>query len=234
MGNHIHTLNDMVGDGRRVGIIENALDNIPEPDRVSYRENIYDIYQVFEKLGFEPANLDLREYFDDNEALEQKLREYDLIWACGGNAFLLLRAMKQSGFDRAIKKLLDDDQVVYGGWSAGACVMSPSLKGIDLCDKPHDVAAGYNKEVVWEGLGLVNFTIAPHYRSHHPESEMIEDVVKYCEEHSIPYRGIRDGDVVIVNNGRIEILKFEDGQESLLNFNRSQWPKDKNVSHFLL
>ena len=41
---------------------------------------------------------------------------------------------------------------------------------------------GYNTETIWEGLGFVEFSIAPHYRSEHPESEDIEKVVQYFEE----------------------------------------------------
>lgn len=33
------------------------------------------------------------------ESLEAKLKEFGLVWAVGGNTFLLRRAMRQSGFD---------------------------------------------------------------------------------------------------------------------------------------
>ena len=52
-------------------------------------------------------------------------------------------------------------------------------------------------EPTWEGLGLLEYSIAPHYRSDHPESEAIETVVAYFEQHGIPYRALRDGEAII-------------------------------------
>ena len=50
----------------------------------------------------------------------------------GGNSFLLLRAMKQSGFDKLIVPLVENDILVYAGFSAGAVLATPTLHGIEL------------------------------------------------------------------------------------------------------
>jgi len=47
-------------------------------------------------------------------------------------------------------------------------------------------------------MGLVDFSIAPHYRSEHPESAAIEGVITYFEAHHMPYKVLRDGEVLIV------------------------------------
>ena len=136
MGDHVERLLDIVGSRRHVAIIENALDCQPASLRTEKRQTGYNIEAVFRDFGFEPTMLDLRDYFGRAGEIEETLRSFDLIWACGGNTFLLRRAMRQSGFDVAIKKLLAEDVVAYGGWSAGICVLAPSLKSLELCDNP--------------------------------------------------------------------------------------------------
>jgi dipeptidase E len=52
--------------------------------------------------------------------------------------------------------------------------------------------------VIWEGLGIIDYVIVPHYKSDHPESEIMEEVVEYLIENKIPYKTLRDGEVIIV------------------------------------
>jgi len=115
----------------------------------------------------------------------------------GGNAFLLRRAMRQSGFDRIAPDLIRAGKLIYGGWSAGAVVAGPNLKGIELMDAPDQVAAGYDSAVVWDGLGLIGFHLIPHYESGHAESPAADKVAMYLLDEALPYRTMRDGDVLI-------------------------------------
>jgi hypothetical protein len=48
---------------------------------------------------------------------------------------VLRHALAQSGADYALVKLLDEDAIVYAGYSAGPCVLSPNLKGFELVDE---------------------------------------------------------------------------------------------------
>lgn len=52
-------------------------------------------------------------------------------------------------------------------------------------------------ETIWEGLHLVPYTIIPHYRSDHEASAAVERVVEYYKEHQLPYKTLRDGEVII-------------------------------------
>ena len=221
LGNHIDQLLKLVGPGRRVAIIENALDYIPAADQQVYKQQKYNIFEVFEALGFEPYPLDLRIYFPQNKDITPVLEDFDLIWAIGGNAFLLNRAMYQSGFDKALTKLLDADKVAYGGWSAGICVMAPTLRGIDLCDKPEQIVEGYQIDIRWEGLGIVDSVLVPHYRSDHPEAHMMEEVVAFLDKEVIPYKTLRDGDVWIFEGNTAKIFPYEKGEDSPLNLNKA-------------
>ena len=68
----------------------------------------------------------------------------------GGNTFVLAQAMKLSGFGEIIKKYYKENKnVLYGGYSAGVCVLGTTLKGIHLTDDPQLKPYGEEYETVW-------------------------------------------------------------------------------------
>lgn len=192
----------LVGANKKVAVIMNAQDcTLPEKRIDKLRQEITNL----EALGLDPEELDLRQYFDDNDALQEKLTTYGALWIRGGNAFVLMRAMKQSGFDVAIKPLVLEDRIVYAGFSAGSAAATPTLHGIELVDDIMSVPPGYDDNLVWGGLGFVEYSIAPHYQSNHPESEAVEKVVAYFAKHKMPYKTLHDGEAIVVN-GESEVI----------------------------
>ncbi|MBI3449852.1 MAG: Type 1 glutamine amidotransferase-like domain-containing protein [Acidobacteria bacterium] len=175
-------------------VIANALDHADTPVRESHARGSI---EALAGLGFSAAELDLRDYFAAPDRLRSALIDAGLVWVNGGNVFLLRRAMRQSGFDRYIMERRGDDGLVYGGYSAGACVTGPTLRGAHLVDPPDALAAGYTEAAIWEGLGLVPYSIVPHYRSDHEEAGRIDAVVEYLIVNKLPFVALRDGEVVI-------------------------------------
>lgn len=197
IGDRAGSLLALLGSGKRAAIVSNALDNISSTARSIYRDEVYDPHMELASLGLVTEELDLRRYFGEAEALREKLGEFDLVWVMGGNAFVLRRAMKQSGFDDVITGMLERDEIVYGGFSAGAVVATPTLRGIELMDDPAEVPAGYDPEVVWDGLGLIDHSVVPHFRSPHPESAAAERAVRHMMSRGMRYRALRDGEVIV-------------------------------------
>lgn len=194
----------LVGKGRRVLVIMNALDSIDKQERsLKLTGEKADL----NKLGFQTEELDLRDYFSNKnkEELINSLSQTDLLWVRGGNIFVLMRAMHQSGFDKLVPELLKKDSFTYGGYSAGAIALTGSLKGLELVDNPNDIPEGYESKIVWNGIGLVDFSIAPHYKSDHRESEAIERVIKYYKKHNVPYKALRDGQVIVIHDDKIKL-----------------------------
>jgi dipeptidase E len=195
----------MVEAGARCAVISNALDFIPDLDRQSYARTVHDPVADFRGHGLDAFDLDLRDHFGAPQALAARLRGVGLVWATGGNAFLLRRAMRQSGFDTLIGPLLAADALVYGGWSAGAVVACPDLRGIDLIDDPHQLAEGYDPAPVYDGLNLIALHLVPHYESDHPESEAAGMTAAYLLDQALPYRTLQDGDVLIRDAAGIRV-----------------------------
>ena len=197
IGDRAGSLLALLGGGKRAAVIENALDNFTASARDIYRREVYDPIDELASLGITGTPLDLRDYFGDPEGLRARLSDFDLVWATGGNAFVLRRAMKQSGFDDVITDMLDNDEIVYGGFSAGAVVAAPSLEGIHLMDDPDEVPHGCDPEIVWDGLGLIDHAIVPHYRSPHPESAAADRAVRHLCARGLRYRALRDGEAIV-------------------------------------
>jgi dipeptidase E len=150
-------------------------------------------------LGLSPEEVDLRDYFGRQKELSRKLEHYSAVYVRGGNTFILRRAMAQSGFDKWIKNKNKNKNFVYAGYSAGICVLSPTLHGIELVDNPDVVPGKYNPKIIWEGLNIIDSILVPHYQSDHPESKMVEKEVQYYVKNKIPFKTLHDGEVIIKN-----------------------------------
>ena len=202
-GNNPSILAHLVGANKKAAVIANSTDFLTHSERA---ERVQAEIKSLSNLGLQPEELDLREYFGTSKDIGKKLSEYGLLWLRGGNVFVLRRAMAQSGFDEVIHPLLERGEIVYGGYSAGACVITPNLHGLDLVDDPNIVPDGYKSEVIWQGLGIVDFAIAPHYRSDHPESAQVEKITEYFKEHDILYKTLPDGEVIVINGDDERII----------------------------
>lgn len=194
LGNETEKLKALAPKGK-IAYIPNARDFTgADPERrVKRTEN--DMASL-RGLGLEVEELDLREYFGKQGELKKKLEELGAIFISGGNVFVLRQAMKLSGLDEALQELRGTD-FLYAGYSAAGCVLAPSLKGMDIVD-PLDTPYEEQKEILWDGIGLVDFYFAPHWDSDHPESADVEKEIAYCEENNIPYKAIRDGEVIVI------------------------------------
>lgn len=196
LGNHTSELLTLLDGKTNVGVIMAAQDY---KDAETRAERLQEEFDALKGLGLKPQEVDLRDYFADNSGLYERLASFDLIWVRGGNAFVLRKAFAQSGADAVLSKLIQEESVVYGGYSAGICVLSPSLRGLELVDVEQMYVPGYSSETIWDGLGLLPYSIAPHYKSGHYESDAIDDVVAYYENHHITYKTLHDGEVLLIN-----------------------------------
>jgi dipeptidase E len=195
IGEKPQDLVSVFGYGKRVAIIANATDAQDVEERLT---KVQAESSVLQNLGFKTEEIDLRKFFSKSDELRSTLHNFDCVWVRGGNVFLLRRAFRQSGFDEILKELLDKDQVAYGGYSAGVCVLAPTLKGLEFVDDPYSVTSEYESEVLWDGLGIIPYSIAPHYKSPHPESANVDKCVDYFEQNNMPYKALKDGEVILV------------------------------------
>ncbi len=194
LGNETEKLKTLAPKGK-ISYIPNARDFTgADPERRA-RRNENDMASL-RALGLEVEMLDLRDYFGKQDELRNKLEERGAIFISGGNVFVLRQAMRLSGLDKILPELQDTD-FLYAGYSAAGCVLAPNLKAYEIVD-PLDTPYSEQKEVIWKGLGFVDWALMPHWDSDHPESADIDKEIAYCKENNIPYKAIRDGEVIVI------------------------------------
>lgn len=179
----------------RILVIPNALDMFADGERKT--NGIVDKCNELTQLGFNYEILDLRDYFNKYDLLLKKLEKFKAFYVLGGNVFVLRRAMKLSGFDCFLKENYDNPNYLYSGFSAGICVLASDLHGIHLVDDPNIDPYNFG-EIIWEGIGLLNYLPVPHYDTpNHPESEKMYDVIDYLKMNNLDYKTLKDGEVII-------------------------------------
>jgi len=198
----------LAGGRPRVGVISNAVDFIPAEARAEYARKVFDPIAALGELGAQGSDLDLWRFFGREDELGRMLDALDAVWFTGGNAFLLMTAMRRSGFDRAIRRRLAEEAITYGGWSAGAVVAGPDLRGMETMDDPEVAAADYRAEPGSEALGLVDFRIVPHFRSAHAETEAAERAAASMAAQGLAYRTLGDDEALVVRGGAVELRRL--------------------------
>jgi len=184
----------MLNGKKRIAYIPNALDFTTDKERRNKSEQ-GDIREL-ESLGLRVERIDLKRYFGKKTKLRKKLEEIGAVYVRGGNAFVLRQAMNLSGLDDILLSMKNDD-FFYSGYSAGCCVLSPSLESTSIVDNP-SIFPYKLKKPIFEGLGLIPYNFLPHFDSDHPESAEVNKELAYCKKRGLPYRTIRDGEVIII------------------------------------
>lgn len=187
---------DLVGkpaEQIKVALIPNAKDYYAKRAR-DFKNN--ELVEYFKNLGLHAEVVDLRDF--EQKELKEKLINYDLIWAVGGNTFCLRYEMKRSGFENIIRELLESG-IVYGGDSAGACVAGPTLKGVETSDVPE-----FAEAVIWEGLNLTDKIIIPHADNPWMQEELKPMLETYKDNPSAVV--LNDNQAYVVDNQNTRVV----------------------------
>lgn len=204
MGEHPDELVRMSGRGASVAVVANAVDGAPDDVR---RAAVQLELAALSRLGLRPDEVDLRDATGDGELLRRRLAGFDVLWVRGGNVFVLRHAMRESGADQIVIDALRRDDVVYAGYSAGPCVLAPSLRGLELCDDLAEVTRLHGTEPAWDGLGVLDHAFVPHLDSPgHPETEAMREVAELYRASGVPYVGLRDGQAMVVDGDDVRVV----------------------------
>ena len=112
--------------------------------------------QRFIDLGFQVEGYDIKDKTE--ESIYNDLRTKDIVFVSGGNTFYLLYHVRQSGFDKAIERVLEEGRQ-YVGSSAGSILVGPTIEPTKSLDNAEQAP----RLDSFEGLGFVDFVILPHY-----------------------------------------------------------------------
>lgn len=198
LGNETSKLKDLISKtNKKFGYIPNAID-FSTADPVRKIKHIEDDMNDIRQYGVEIELLDLKSYFGKKEDLMAKISTLGGLYVSGGNTFVLRQATHLSGLDEILLSLQEKDDFVYVAYSAGVCILTPTLKPYAITDDATDFPYKELKSQIWEGLGILNFAFEPHFDSDHPESKSTDIEIRHCIDNKILFKAYRDGEVLIL------------------------------------
>ncbi len=150
-------------------------------------------------LGFKLNELDLKGKTPEN--IKVALNGVGIIYVAGGNTFYLLQKVRESGFDKVVKDLVEKG-VLYVGSSAGAVIAGPTIEPIKFLDDPAK-APGLKS---FEGLGLIDFVVMPHYGKE-KYKEKYEKTMREFTDKGFKLIPITDEQSIIVEGDNYRILE---------------------------
>jgi len=177
-------------DHMKIGYVNTAIQVEDDKDKEfmdkvknTIRENGYN----FDEINIAGKNeKELRNFFKDK----------NVIHIDGGNTFYLLKIIKETGFDKILKDLLNDN-IVYIGTSAGAYIMCPTIEVSDWSSK-NDEKFGLGD---FFALNYVPFVLRVHYKEKY--EELVKEKIKTLK---YPIHILRDGQGMFCEDGKCRFI----------------------------
>lgn len=158
--------------------------------------------QAMKEIGFDVEDIDIKGKTE--KELRKILAGKDIIYVQGGNTFYLLKYVKESGFDRVVKELINQG-VIYVGVSAGSMICGPTIETANW--KNVD-----NNEVGLKDLtamALVPFNLFVHY-----SPEYTRTIEEELPKSKYPLHILNDNQALLVKDGKVELVG--EGKETVI------------------
>lgn len=155
---------------------------------------VADQLKKLEDMGFQVRDLDIEG--QDEESLRNFLADTNVIFVQGGNTFYLLKATKESSFDKVVKEAIERE-VVYIGVSAGSMICGPTIETAGWKGMDNNIVG--LKDLT--ALNLVPFNLFVHYTPDQAE------VIRHSHPSSkYPMTILSDEQAVLVQDGKTKFI----------------------------
>lgn len=134
------------------------------------------------------------------------LREFDLLYFCGGNAFLLMKELRQRGYEEPLRAFANEKPIL--GSSGGALALGQTLAHIQLLDPSMNRKYGL---LDLSGLGLAPLSICPHksrFVQRYPDC--LARLARFEEETAQRLILLEDGEGVLVDQDTIQHIHTQE------------------------
>lgn len=156
-------------------------------------------------MGFEVFDYSITNKTLDE--VEKDLSGADIFYFSGGNTFYLLEQSIKIGFIPWFKNMVENQNKIFMGTSAGSIIAGPKLPEylLDLGE-----IAGDEKSLEAKAYDLVNFIVLPHWGSEFFEERYLESRIQkiYSAEQS-PIILLTDRQYIMVEDGKMEIMEIK-------------------------
>ena len=125
------------------------------------------------------------------------LTNADVVYVEGGSSFYLLKSIKESGFDKVVKKLLPQG-LIYMGASAGSYVACPT---IEMATWKHQDKYDHYGITDLTAMKLVPFLLSAHYK---PENqELLKEKISQV---SLSVKILNDDQAIMAQDGNFKLI----------------------------
>ena len=164
-------------------------------------------YVSKDKVALKATGLKFQE-LDIKDKTEKELRKIlsdkNVIYVQGGNSFYLLKYIRESGFDKVVKDLINQG-VVYIGVSAGSMV---ACQTIETANWKHQDKNEVGLED-FTAMGLVPFNVFVHY-----SPEYTSTVGEELSKSKFPLHLLTDSQALLIKDGKVELVG--EGKEAII------------------
>jgi dipeptidase E len=152
-----------------------------------------------EKVTYHKASPNYVQIEGKNEnELRELLKDKDAIHVEGGNTFYLLKAVRESGFDKVIKELIEKG-MAYIGSSAGSYITCPTIE-VSTWKKPGEEKDRFGVTDL-TGMNLVPFLIKAHYDPE--QNELLKEKISQSKYET---KILRDGQAILVEGDSYKLV----------------------------
>lgn len=189
---------DLLGISRenlKIGFVNTAFEVVEDEEYIKY---VNEYFELMKLSGIDFKQFDIEEKTKDE--ILSFFSDRNVIQVGGGNIFYLLKAVRESEFDKILKDLLKNG-LSYIGCSSGSYLMCPTVEvgGWKTARNKYGVTD-------FTSLGYVPFLIKCHYTDNQKE-KVLENMkgLKY------PLRILRDDQAFFIEDGNYKFIG--DGEE---------------------
>lgn len=150
---------------------------------------------VLVETGFRVTDIDI--VGKTEKDLFDLLKDFDIIYVQGGNGFYLLKQVRDSGFDKVVKKLLEKGKW-YIGVSAGTYICCPTIE-MHTWKREPDNTYGLTD---LKAMNLVPFLISVHY-NRDKYKELLSVKIPTATH---PVKILTDEQALYVNDGSVTLV----------------------------
>lgn len=195
---YLEKLINKPSDQIKCGVIKNPMDLKPQ-DKREFLYNLVD--EGFRRVGINKKDIDLKDYQDGTniKELSETIETLDMLWVTGGNVFYIRYLFEKLGLIDILKNALEKG-VVYGGDSAGALLVCPTLNYLDKIDDVSQVP-----QVYYSGLNIIDFVPLPHWEDERFQPMLTEIKEKLEREGNkvVPYSNSQS---IVIEDGSYQIV----------------------------
>lgn len=182
----------------------------------SHSDSYYDtMKKIYKELGCTPVYLKKSNILNNPDIVENKIKDADIIYICGGDTVKLLNDVKEYKIDKLLLEAYNNGTVL-AGMSAGAILLSNKGFSDSLI-----IRGESDKYEFLKGLNFIDINFCPHYNTDPKKTTDLEEYLSnskdevYCLENCTALK-VEDSKISIIKsdkNAKAYIISNKDKKE---------------------